>query len=219
MEITANGIYAPRMAKLGDRIRAAREAAGLSQSELGRRLGLSSQSVNMWEHSKANPSRNNLQQAAIVMGVTIDWLMRGSELSAQSVVSKVPPTGRHLPMFTSTSIASGATISDAQDTVFARFPCGPASYAHELENDSGGKSDPPGSIWIVDPDAPPMPGKFVIAVCGSDNALIYGRLRFEATRDGVVTIVTPNNPSWPEQRSDVMSVSIHGVRTERIFKD
>ncbi len=62
-----------------DRMKAAREAAGLNQSEMARRLGLSPQSVQKWESGETIPRGRRMQQVAEVTGVTIAYLMDGGE--------------------------------------------------------------------------------------------------------------------------------------------
>ena len=52
---------------LGERIRAARQAAGLSQEKLAERLGLTRQAVTKWETGQSAPSTENLLHLAEVM--------------------------------------------------------------------------------------------------------------------------------------------------------
>lgn len=56
----------------GQRIRAARKKAGLTQEELARKLDISYQSVGQWEREERNPKIENLVEIATALG--IDWL-------------------------------------------------------------------------------------------------------------------------------------------------
>ena len=54
---------------ISDRIAKARKAAGLTQSELARRLGIRPQSVQSWEAGITAPRARRLTQVAEVLGV------------------------------------------------------------------------------------------------------------------------------------------------------
>ena len=60
---------------LGERIRAARQAAGLSQEKLAERLGLTRQAVTKWETGHSAPSTENLLHLAEVLGVPVTALL------------------------------------------------------------------------------------------------------------------------------------------------
>ena len=72
------GWYDADTATLGDRITGAREAAGLSQTELARRLGVRLATIRAWEDDQADPRANKLQMLAGLLGVSIMWLLTGA---------------------------------------------------------------------------------------------------------------------------------------------
>jgi transcriptional regulator with XRE-family HTH domain len=72
------GWYDADTATLGDRIEGAREAAGLSQTELARRLGVKLATIRAWEDDQAEPRANKLQMLAGLLGVSIMWLLTGA---------------------------------------------------------------------------------------------------------------------------------------------
>lgn len=59
---------------LGDRLRKAREYAGLTQKELGETLGVARDSVRRWEGDKSVPHRPVLRMWAMRCGVLYEWL-------------------------------------------------------------------------------------------------------------------------------------------------
>lgn len=65
------------MSTLGKRIAQKREQAGLSQSELGRRLGLSPQSVQKWESEVSVPRNKKLGDIAAALSTTVVFLVTG----------------------------------------------------------------------------------------------------------------------------------------------
>lgn len=64
-------------ATLGDRLAAAREAAGLSQDELAERLGVRRKTIRTWENDMAEPRANRIQMLAGMLGVSLRWLLTG----------------------------------------------------------------------------------------------------------------------------------------------
>ncbi len=70
-------LYDCRMENIGERIARKREAAGLSQSELGRRLGLSAQAVQKWESGKSTPRNSKLGTIASILSTTVQYLLQG----------------------------------------------------------------------------------------------------------------------------------------------
>lgn len=69
--------YSDAQATLGDRLVAAREAAGLTQSALATRLGVRSKTLRGWENDLAEPRANRLQMLAAMLGVSLRWLLTG----------------------------------------------------------------------------------------------------------------------------------------------
>lgn len=72
------GYFGDAAATLGDRIAAARQAAGLSQAGLAARLGAASDDVEGWEIDRAEPRANSLATLAGLLGVSVSWLLSGA---------------------------------------------------------------------------------------------------------------------------------------------
>lgn len=71
------GWYSDEQATLGDRIAAAREAVGFSQSQLATRLGVRTRTLRGWESDLSEPRANRLQMMAAMLGVSLRWLLSG----------------------------------------------------------------------------------------------------------------------------------------------
>ena len=69
--------YAEDAATFGDRLAAAREAAGLSDVELAKRLGVKTNVVQAWEDDVKEPRANRLQMLSGMLNVTLSWLLTG----------------------------------------------------------------------------------------------------------------------------------------------
>ena len=74
---TAAGWYSEEAATFGDRVAGAREAIGLSQEDLARRLGVKLKTIHGWENDLTEPRANKLQMLAGVLNVSIMWLLTG----------------------------------------------------------------------------------------------------------------------------------------------
>jgi len=76
-EQVEDGWFSNDSATFGDRMAGAREALGLSQSDLARKLGVKAKTVLAWEEDLAEPRANRLQMMAGILNVSIMWLLTG----------------------------------------------------------------------------------------------------------------------------------------------
>lgn len=72
-----SGYYSDEAATFGDRVAAARDAVGLGQSDLARRLGIKEKTLRGWEEDTAEPRANKLQMLAGILNVSMRWLLTG----------------------------------------------------------------------------------------------------------------------------------------------
>lgn len=61
----------------GQKIKEARKKAGLTQKELGQKLGLSFQAIAQWENDLRNPKFETLKKISDALGVSTSWLIYG----------------------------------------------------------------------------------------------------------------------------------------------
>ncbi len=69
--------FSDETATFGDRLAGAREALGLSQEDMARRLGVKLKTVVGWENDWSEPRANKLQMVAGLLNVSIRWLLTG----------------------------------------------------------------------------------------------------------------------------------------------
>lgn len=69
--------FGPDAATFGDRVAGAREAAGMTQSQLARRLGVKKATIISWEDDLSEPRANKLSMMAGMLNVSIKWLLTG----------------------------------------------------------------------------------------------------------------------------------------------
>lgn len=208
------------METLGSRLKAAREAKGLNQSQLAREIKATSQAVNRWEHDANPPCRDMLFKLARVLSVPVMWLMFGGALPEQEGNNSSLPSSKHrmVPMLKSSDTTIELPTVGQHTAVPTHFPCGDQAFAVEVPNDSNDPKFPQGSRWIIDPDAQPAPGRMGLASYGVKRAPVFGEFRFETSAAGQVTILAPLNQKWPAARSDLDVLEILGVMTEAVIR-
>ncbi len=69
--------FGPDTATFGDRVAGAREAAGMTQTQLARRLGVKKATIISWEDDLSEPRANKLSMMAGLLNVSIMWLLTG----------------------------------------------------------------------------------------------------------------------------------------------
>jgi transcriptional regulator with XRE-family HTH domain len=69
--------YAPDIATFGDRLTAAREAAGMDQEALAKRIGIKKSTLRNWENDLSEPRANRLSMLAGILNVSMMWLING----------------------------------------------------------------------------------------------------------------------------------------------
>jgi transcriptional regulator with XRE-family HTH domain len=74
---TEEGWYAAHTATFGDRVAGAREALGIGQPELAKRLGIKLKTLRDWENDLSEPRANKLQMLSGILGVSLTWLLNG----------------------------------------------------------------------------------------------------------------------------------------------
>ncbi|MFH9826708.1 helix-turn-helix transcriptional regulator [Streptomyces bobili] len=65
----------PRRRQIGTRIRSARRTAGLSQLQLGLRIGRDHRTIHRWEYATADPSLTDLLLLADALGIPLPRLV------------------------------------------------------------------------------------------------------------------------------------------------
>ena len=69
--------YSELHATFGDRLCAARDAAGLTQKVLANKIGVKVKTIQDWESDSVEPRANKLQMVSAFLNVSMVWLMSG----------------------------------------------------------------------------------------------------------------------------------------------
>ena len=80
---------------LGERIKACRQQAGMSQEKVAELVGISRQAVTKWETNQSAPSTENLFKLAEIFETTVDMLLHeeasGEETRAEVITEEQAP--------------------------------------------------------------------------------------------------------------------------------
>lgn len=200
------------MKTLGDRLRKARTDAELTLREVGEKCGgKTPQAVGQWEKNETIPSARDLGIVAVLTGVSLNWLIYGGDSAAFNNISSTKASvGRIVPSVEWTKLEQFFAGDQAAAAGAARshFPCGSNSFQTFVVDRANEPEMGPGDSIIVDPDLPPTPGQYCLAVV--DGTYMIRRLRVRAKRIELV----PNNDSWDVVEAPSAAESIIGPVTE-----
>ena len=70
--------FDPETSTFGDRVAGAREATGMTQKQLAKRLGVKLVTLRNWENDMAEPRANKLSMLAGLLNVSMMWLLDGT---------------------------------------------------------------------------------------------------------------------------------------------
>ncbi len=84
--------FDPDATTFGDRLAGAREQAGMTQSDLAKRLGVKLSTLRSWEDDFSEPRANKLSMMAGLLNVSLQWLLsgEGEGISAPTDAQVVP---------------------------------------------------------------------------------------------------------------------------------
>lgn len=111
------------MATLGEKIFHQRKKNGLSQDELGYRVGVSRQTISKWETNSMQPSLENLKSLCLVLNVSINYFSSDNsdidDCFAEIAASSDTNSDRNIDHIPQKKSSVGLIIGIASLTVFA----------------------------------------------------------------------------------------------------
>ena len=84
--------YSADAATFGDRVAAAREATGMTQKQMAKRLGVRLATLRSWEDDLSEPRANRLSMMAGLLNVSMMWLINGEGEGLTGPVDTTPMT-------------------------------------------------------------------------------------------------------------------------------
>ena len=85
---------------IGEKLRQARNQAGLTQKELGERLGISQAAIGQFEKKDSNPTLDTIQKIANALGISIHKILDREDIHAifDNYIDTVPPEGKSIEL-------------------------------------------------------------------------------------------------------------------------
>ena len=217
-----------------DRLKLAREYAGLNQTELAMRAGLRQGQISRLERGERQATTKTVEIATIC-GVNPEWLATGIGPSGMEDgshprhnVALGPELRGKVPLISwvqagdFNSAVDNYAPGNGEEWIETTVPIHQHTYALRVRGDSmtnpqGEPSFPDGSIIIVEPDAIASPeqmvGQFVIVKRTSDDEATFKKL----VRDSGVFFLRPLNPQFPMVQL-VEGDTFCGVVRERVMR-
>lgn len=185
----------------GERLKRLRNDAGLTQRELGARLGVTYGSIHQWEADQTVPRGRRTAEIAEALGVKESTLLGLNSEMPQSV----PATGM-IPLLGWDQIRNlgNAVLADALadqepiDWIPGFGDYSPQSFALTVDSDSMDSpyerfTYPQGTVVIVDPTIEPRIGQRIVAVHRGTGDYTFKEL----AADGAARFLKPLNPQYP----------------------
>lgn len=226
--------YSVTVVLLRDKLRIARDKAGLSQADVARQLGIASSAVSQWETGDTEPAKKRLPLLAQIFGVSINYFLEstqpvqeasGTEVTeAASVPENLPPESqmpRDVPIYgvAAANEEDGAFNMEAEIVDYGRRPPAMATardlYGLFVASDSMEPVYRRGDLIYVRRRLPPRPGDDVIVQIaperdGEQPACFVKRLK-RRTADRI--IVEQFNPPKDIQFPVNKVIAVHRVLT------
>lgn len=98
---------------LGEKIRAARQKAGMTQNELAKRVHVSRQAITKWETDSGMPDIDNLKALAALFDISVDYLVAGDEPISGAVLREPVDLQTYQPKRRQRTLAVQARYPDA----------------------------------------------------------------------------------------------------------
>lgn len=202
---------------------AAKELKGLNgQSALARALNTSPQTVHNWE--LRGISKQGLLLAQRIIGCSAQWVETGlgpMNIGSGQNVKSAPIGALRIPLISYvqagcwTGIVDNFQPGDADDWLLTDLELSDCAFALQIKGDSMLPEFKEGDRVIIDPTVEPMPGDFVVAKNG-ENEATFKKYRPRGTNENGVNIfeLVPLNEDYASMRSDSQHISIIGTMVE-----
>ena len=195
-----------------NRIKTAREAAGVLQAEIAKACHVKQNTVSNWETGRTEPDMDTLALIAEICGTSVDFLT-GKDARTSPSVTKIPVLG---------SIPAGIPLEaieeiiDWEEIPRSMLTGGREYFALQVKGDSMWPDYLPGDVVIVRKQSTCDTGDVAVVYVNGYDATLKQVRKSEA--EHTLTLV-PKNPSYPPrtftgEEISSLPVSIAGVVVE-----
>lgn len=204
---------------VGENIRRLRKARGWKILELATRVDSDVGNISRLERGKQGYSDEMLRKLASALGCTVaDFFSSGGD---QSNVAAVPLGTRRIPLIS--CVQAGAmteavdpyALGDASEWMLTDLDLSQNAFALRIKGDSMLPEFREGDTVIIDPAVQPLPGDYVVAKNGENEATFKKyRPRGVNEQGQQVFELVPLNEDYPAMRSDYTPIRIIGTMVE-----
>ena len=165
-------------------VRANRERLGLSQEELGRKVGLTNSAVSQWESGRAKPRIGVMKDLSEIFGMSVSELL-GEDAPGPGLRTPVGSSAM-VPMRRLGRTHAGEAVEEIPDDGVVEVPAGvagrhPHAVMLDVDGDCMDRAYPPGCVVMVDPDMEPWNGCAVVAETAPGESVMRRYMRGAAT--------------------------------------
>lgn len=157
---------------LAGRLREARLARGLLLREVGAPFSITPQSVGGWERAETRPDQDRLPELADLLGVNLEWLMRGQGPRDALHPRRGAYPGRTLEVREVVEADGRHRLAPTPRRETCVWPAGPRAWIVNAWDDAMSPIVPQGARLVIDPDPAPRRGSIVILRVIADDHLI-----------------------------------------------
>lgn len=202
----------------GDRLRARRKELQLTQKALAAKVGVSHVAISQWEKDETVPRGENLLRVAEALGCAPAYIVDGE---GQIFQLSPPPAAFHsLPVLSYAQAAKWMNENalrqgiDNVEFIQSNIPLSDAAFALIIRGNAMDPELREGDCAIFDPAISPLPGDFVVAVCGEETLFAKYRPRGNVGGEARFELV-PLNEDYPTVCSHQTPVRITGTLVEQ----
>lgn len=205
--------------KVGAEIRRRRKALKWTLEELANRVDSDTGNLSRVETGKQGASEEMLRKIAHALGCTVADLFAGTEAAANVAPALLGTRRIPLVSYVQAGHMSEAVdpyaLGDADEWMLTDLDLSANAFALKIKGDSMLPEFREGDTVIIDPVVPPLPGDYVVAKNGENEATFKKyRPRGVNEQGHQVFELVPLNEDYPSMRSDITPIRIIGTMVE-----
>lgn len=180
---------------LGEKIRALRQARQLTLQAIANVFGINRASVSDWEGGKTRPDPDRLPALARILGTTVDDLLSGDDVVAETISAGSAGRGR-IPIVGTAQLGADGFWSELGHPIgvgngYLDMPSSDANaYAVRVVGDSMHPRIRSGEFVLCEPNHPYGPGDEVLVVTTDGRSMVK---EFLYERDGTIVLHSVND--------------------------
>lgn len=199
------------------RIKLRRENLGLTQEQVSQKIGVNQDSYQQIERGDVNPSRY-LYEISVALECDMAWLLSGKDDSNVEHIT-LNNTDR-VPIISFVQAGLWTESCSMEDSTGFEYlqtdlDLSESSFALRIKGQSMEPDFIEGDMIIIDPTIKPMPGEFVVAVNGEEEATFkkYRELGYDEHERMQFELI-PLNRDYPSMSSLKQQIRIIGTMVE-----